>query len=339
MSTIAINGFGRIGRLALRAALTKYPDVTVSAVNTSGSMDIHGWALLLKYDTAYGRFGKEVSVHESEQEGEIGSIEVDGKKIPFLAFRNPEEIPWGKYGAETILESTGVFRNREEAELHLKGGAKRVVISAPPKGGDIKTVMCGLNESEAHGETVVSNGSCTTYSTAPVIKTILQHFGIEKMTLTTIHAYTSDQRLIDNSHKDLRRARSAAQNIIPTSSGSAEAIIAIMPELKGKFESSAMRVPVMTGSLSDHTFITSQPVTVEDVNNVFKQESEGQFKNIMTVTEDPIVSSDIIGNDASAIVDLSLTSVIDGNLLKVYSWYDNEWSYALRLVEVAAQMK
>ncbi|KKR72493.1 MAG: Glyceraldehyde-3-phosphate dehydrogenase [Microgenomates group bacterium GW2011_GWC1_41_8] len=338
MSNIAINGFGRIGRLALRAALTKYPNITISAVNTSGSMDIHGWALLFKYDTAYGKFSKEIIVHESAQEGEIGSIEVDGKKIPFLAFRNPEEIPWGRYTTETVLESTGVFRTRADAEKHLAGGAKRIVISAPPKGGTIKTVMCSINDSDAHGETVISNGSCTTYSAAPVIKTVLSHFGIEKMTLTTIHAYTSDQRLLDNSHKDLRRARSAAQNIIPTSSGSAEAIVAIMPELAGKFESSAMRVPVMTGSLSDHTFLLPRSVTVEEVNDAFKQESEGQFKSIMTVTEDPIVSSDIIGNDASAIVDLSLTSVIDGNLLKVYSWYDNEWSYACRLIELAARI-
>ena len=227
---------------------------------------------------------------------------------------------------------------RADAENHLAGGAKRIVISAPPKGGTIKTVMCSINDSDAHGETVISNGSCTTYSAAPVIKTVLSHFGIEKMTLTTIHAYTSDQRLLDNSHKDLRRARSAAQNIIPTSSGSAEAIVAIMPELAGKFESSAMRVPVMTGSLSDHTFLLPRSVTVEEVNDAFKQESEGQFKSIMTVTEDPIVSSDIIGNDASAIVDLSLTSVIDGNLLKVYSWYDNEWSYACRLIELAARI-
>ncbi|MBI4136846.1 aldehyde dehydrogenase [Candidatus Roizmanbacteria bacterium] len=336
---IAINGFGRIGRLALRAALLHYPEVTITAVNTSGSMDIHGWAMLLKYDTTYGIFQKEIKVNGPEKDKEIGSIEVDGKKIPFLAFRNPEEIPWGAFGTETVLESTGVFRTRVEAEKHLKGGAKHVLISAPPKGGDIKMVMKSLNEFEAKGETVVSNCSCTTYSAAPVIKTVLSHFGIEKMSLTTIHAYTSDQRLLDNSHKDLRRARSAAQNIIPTSSGSAEAIIGIMPELKGKFESSAVRVPVATGSLSDHTFIVSKPVTVEEINNVFIKESEGQFKGVMVVTRDPIVSSDIIGNSASAIVDLSLTSVVDGNLLKVYSWYDNEWAYACRLVEVASSMQ
>lgn len=338
MSNIAINGFGRIGRLALRAALTRHPDLTISGVNTSGSMDIEGWAHILKYDTTYGKFEKDITVKKSTNDKEIGSIEVDGKDIPFFAFRNPEEIPWGEYGAETILESTGVFRKREDAEKHLKSGAKRVLISAPPKDNDIKMVMKSLNDSDMNGETVVSNCSCTTYSTAPVIKTVLSHFGIEKVSLTTIHAYTSDQRLLDNSHKDLRRARSAAQNIIPTSSGSAEAIIAIMPELKGKFESSAMRVPVMTGSLSDHTFLLPRNVTAAEVNEVFKNESKGTFKGVMTVTEDPIVSSDIIGNDASAIVDLSLTSVIDGNLLKVYSWYDNEWAYAVRLVEVAAQM-
>lgn len=338
MSTVAINGFGRIGRLALRAALLKVSDVTISAVNTSGSMDIDGWAALFRFDSTYRTFPKDVTVHKSEQEGEIGSIEVDGKKIPFMAFRNPDEIPWSKYGVETVLESTGVFRKREQAELHMKGGAKCVVISAPAKSDDIKTVMRGLNESDVKGETVVSNSSCTTYSSAPVIKTVLDHFGIEKMSLTTIHAYTSDQRLLDNSHKDLRRARSAAQNIIPTSSGSAEAVISLMPELKGKFESTAVRVPVMTGSLSDHTFLLQKTVTVEEVNNAFKQESEGQFKGIMTTTTDPVVSTDIIGNDASAIVDLSLTNVIDGNLLKVSSWYDNEWSYALRLVELAARL-
>jgi glyceraldehyde 3-phosphate dehydrogenase len=335
---IAINGFGRIGRLALRAALIKFPDMTVSAVNTSGSMDINGWATLLKYDTVYGIFEKEIIVHKSDNQKKIGSLEIDGKTIPFLAYKNPDEIPWGEYGAELILEATGAFLKREQAELHFKGGAKYVIISAPAKGGNVRLIMRGLNEQDAKGETVISNCSCTTYSSAPVIKTILDRFGIEKISLTTIHAYTSDQRLIDNSHKDLRRARGAAQNIIPTSSGSAQSIIEILPELKGKFESSAVRVPVMTGSLSDHTFLLPKTVTPEEVNTSLTEASQTTFKGIMTVTNDPIVSSDIIGNDASAIVDLLLTSVIDGTMLKVYSWYDNEWSYALRLVELAHQI-
>lgn len=335
MKNIAINGFGRIGRLALRAALLKYPDANVTAINTSGTMDMHGWAMLFKYDSAYGTFPRDITEKEGH-ENEIGRLVVDGKEIPFLSFREPEQIPWDAYHVEIVLESTGAFTKRPDAEKHLKPGVKQIIISAPGKGGDIPPVMLRINEDQARGQTVISNCSCTTYSAASVMRTLVDHFGIMKGNLTTIHAYTSDQRLLDGSHpKDIRRARAAGQNIIPTSSGAAKALSAVIPELQGKFTASAYRVPVITGSLSDITVILSKNATVEEVNATFTEEANGRFKGIMDVTSDPIVSSDIIGSDASAVVDLSLTDVVDGNLLRVASWYDNEWSYACRLVEMA----
>ena len=338
---IGINGFGRIGRLALRAALLRHPDVTVSAINTSGSMDMDGWAYLFKYDTAYGKFPKKITVKAGEGEHEIGRLVVNGYNdtIPFFAVRNPEEIPWGSHNVHTVLESTGIFRKRDDALKHLKGGAQKIIISAPPKGGDIPLCLLKLNQDIGKEQSVISNGSCTTYSAAPVIRIIYDHFGIERASLTTIHAYTSDQRLTDGSHpNDIRRARAAGQNIIPTSSGAAESIVAVIPEMEGKFEATSLRVPVITGSLSDITFLTEKPVTTEEVNAVFKNEANGRYKGLIEATDDPIVSSDVIGNSASAIIDLSLTNVIGRTMLKVFSWYDNEWSYACRLVELAAQL-
>lgn len=305
-------------------------------------MDMDGWAYLFKYDTAYGRFPKKVTVKSGEGEHEIGRLVVNGYNytIPFFAVRNPEEIPWGAYNVHTVLESTGIFRKREDALRHLKGGAKKIIISAPPKGGDIPLCLLKLNDAIGKDQSVISNGSCTTYSAAPVIRIIYDHFGIERASLTTIHAYTSDQRLADGSHpSDIRRSRAAAQNIIPTSSGAAESIVAVIPELEGKFEATAIRVPVITGSLSDITFLTEKAVTTEEVNAVFKNEALGRYKGVVEATDDPIVSSDIIGNSASAIIDLSLTNVIGRTMLKVFSWYDNEWSYAVRLIELANSLQ
>jgi glyceraldehyde 3-phosphate dehydrogenase len=336
---IGINGFGRIGRLALRAALLNYPDVTVTAVNTSGSMDMHDWAILFKYDTVYGTFPKNISTNipksPKDPKSPIGTLTIDSHEIPFYAERNPEDIPWGTHNADIILESTGVFRTKETAEKHLAGGAKKVIISAPPK-DDTPLCMLRINEENGNGHDVISNCSCTTYSSAPVMQTIVDHFGFVHGSLTTIHAYTSDQRLLDGSHKkDIRRARAAAVNMIPTSSGAGNALAKVIPELKGKFTASAIRVPVTTGSMSDIAVVLPKETTVEAVNEAFKKEAAGRFKGVLEVTEDPVVSSDIVGTNASAIVDLSLTQVIDGTLLKVYAWYDNEWSYACRLVELA----
>ena len=332
---IAINGFGRIGRLALRVALLNYPDANIVAVNTSGSMDMHGWAMLFQYDSAYGKFPQQISVKQG-RENEIGRLVVDNTEIPFLAFSEPEQIPWDAYHVDIVLESTGAFTKRVDAEKHLKPGVRQIIISAPAKGGDVPLLMLKINEEQFKGQAVVSNCSCTTYSAAPVIKTIVDTFGIMKGNLTTIHAYTSDQRLLDGSHpKDVRRARAAGHNIIPTSSGAAKALAEVIPELKGKFTASAYRVPIITGSLSDITVLLSRNVTAEEVNNAFTKDANERFNGIMEVTSDPIVSSDIIGNSASAIVDLSLTEVVDGNLLRVASWYDNEWSYACRLIEMA----
>lgn len=335
---IGINGFGRIGRLALRTALLNYPDVKVTAVNTSGSMDITGWGMLFKYDSSYGTFPKPFTIQKpsGSDDAHIGSLIVGGHEIHFLAYRNPSDIPWDTYQVHTVLESTGIFLTKEKAAQHLSRGAKRVILSAPPKGDDIPLVMLKINEEDANGESIISNCSCTTYSAAPVMKVIVDHFGFVKGSLTTIHAYTSDQRLLDGSHdKDTRRARTAAVNIIPTSSGAGEAVAAVIPELKGKFTASALRVPVTTGSMSDITVLLPKETTASEVNKVFREEAQGRFKGVLEVTSDPIVSSDIVGTQASAIIDLSLTSVIDGTLLKVYAWYDNEWSYACRLVEMA----
>lgn len=336
MKHIAINGFGRIGRLALRTALLNHNDADIKAVNTSGSMDMNGWYQLFKYDTVYGIFEKQVSFKDGENENEIGRLVVDDNEIPFLANRNPEEIPWSDYDVEVVLESTGAFLTKEKAEKHLNGSVKRVIMSAPPK-DDTPMIMLKVNQDSAEGHSIISNCSCTTYSTATVVQTIHDAFTIQKASLTTVHAYTSDQNLLDGSHKkDVRRARAAAVNMIPTSSGAAKAVTAVIPELKGKFEARAIRVPVTTGSLSELTFLLEKQTSVEEINETLKNAANGVYKGILGTTSDPIVSSDIVGTSESAIVDLSLTTVVDGNLATVFAWYDNEWSYACRLVELAS---
>lgn len=336
MAKIAINGFGRIGKLAFRNIIYNYPNVEIGAVNTSGSVNIEGLAHFLKYDTVYGRFGKAVKINKpSGQEGELGSLEIEGKVYPFLGIREPEKIPWSKYEVETIIEATGVFKDQEKAGKHFSGGANKVIISAPPK-DDMPIFILGVNNNKYQGQTICSNGSCTTNCAAPVIKTIMDVFGIKNVVMTTIHSYTSTQNLVDGSHKDLRRARAAAQNIIPTTTGAAKAVIAAIPELKGKFSASAIRVPTATGSFSDFTFILEKETTKEEVNDLFIQKSQNEMKNILFATYDEIVSTDIVGTPFSAIVDLSLTEVVNGNLLKVYAWYDNEWAYTCRLIEMAS---
>ena len=342
MVKVGINGFGRIGRIAFRIALLKHTnDLEIAAINTSGSMPPSGWAHLVTYDTMYRKFELEVTSNKLKESKEatdedplIGYLIVKGKdmKIPVLAQRDPEKIPWGKYGADVVIESTGKFTTEEDAKKHALGGAKRVVISAPAKGGNVGTYVIGVNEYK-EGE-VINNASCTTNCVAPVAAVIHSAFGVEKALMTTVHSYTDDQNLQDNSHKDMRRARAAAENIIPTTTGAAIATTETIPELKGLFDGMALRVPTATGSISDFTFLLKKNVTVDEVNNAFKKATENAiYKGILSVSEEPLVSSDIIGRSESAIVDLSLTQVVAGNLVKVFAWYDNEWGYANRLVE------
>jgi len=328
MLKIAINGFGRIGRLALRAALLKHKDrIEVAAINTSGNMDAKGWAHLFEYDSTFRKFPGKV-----ETDGEC--LVIDGQKIPLLAQREPKNLPWGRFGVEVVLECTGVFRKAEEVKDHLEAGAGKVLVSAPPKGGEIPIFIVGINANEKGEAKVFSNASCTTNCVVPVAKVINDAFGVIKAGMTTIHAYTSDQRLLDNSHSDLRRARSAAINIVPTSTGAAEAVAAALPEMKGIFDGMAIRVPVVTGSLTDFTFLVKKKVSAEEVNKALIEAAEGELKGVLGVTDKPVVSSDVIGCDFSSLVDLEMTRVIDGDLIKILSWYDNEWGYVNRMLEL-----
>ncbi len=341
MVKVGINGFGRIGRIAFRVGVSKHSgELEFAAINTSGSMETSGWAHLVNYDTMYRKFEKEVKSEEvkkpeevTDDDPQIGNLIVDGKKIPVLAQKDPSKIPWGKYSVDVVIESTGKFTSEEDAKKHAVGGAKRVVISAPVKGGNVGTYIIGVNEVKGEPE-IISNSSCTTNCVAPVAAVLHAKFGIEKAAMTTSHAYTDDQNLQDNSHKDLRRARAAAENIIPTSTGAAVSTTETIPELKGLFDGRALRVPVATGSVTDFAILLKKNVTVDEVNQAFKEASQNPlYKGILATTEEPVVSSDIIGRSESAIVDLSLTQVIAGNLVKVFAWYDNEWGYANRLIE------
>jgi len=336
MLKLAINGFGRIGRIAFRQAVCDFGDqIEVVAINTSGSMEPKGWAALLKYDSVYRTFGREVKISEPQGAREIGSLLINGNLYPLLAERELSKIPWFAYRPDVVIESTGVFRKAEEVEQHLKAGAPKVIISAPPKGEGIPIFLMGVNEKEYQGEKIISNGSCTTNCVAPVVKLIKEKFGIEQAALTTIHAYTADQELVDGSHKDLHRARAAAQNIIPTETGAAESVIAVFPELAGKFAGTAIRVPVICGSYSDLTFKIVKTATIDELNSLFQKAAEGKMKDILAVTTEPLVSGDIIGNPASSIIDLNMTTVVADDLIQVGAWYDNEWAYARRLLEEA----
>jgi glyceraldehyde 3-phosphate dehydrogenase len=343
-----INGFGRIGRTTLRVWWQYYRDqIKLVAINTSGSMEIEDWFHLVKYDSNYGVFDLNIKIDRAQSKDDVsddnpilGTVTItadDGQtyQIVVTAQRDPAKIPWGELEVNTVIESTGVFTSKEKADLHLQGGAQQVIISAPAKGEGIGTTVLGVNQLN-QSDQIHSNASCTTNCVAPVAQIMHQTFGVKKAILTTIHSYTDDQNTQDNSHKDLRRARSAAENIIPTSTGAAIATTQIIPELEGLFDGLAVRVPTPTGSLSDMVFVTSRPVTVEEVNQTFIDASQqDRWQGILAVTTDPIVSSDIVGRTESSIVDLSLTKVIDGDLVKVISWYDNEWGYCCRLVEEA----
>ena len=323
---VGINGFGRIGRNFFRAALKQGADLEVVAVNDL--TDTKTLAHLLKYDSILGRFDGEVSFTE-------GSLVVNGKEIKVLAQRNPADLPWGELGVEVVVESTGFFTDGEKAKAHIEAGAKKVVISAPAKNVDGTFVM-GVNDGDYTNDlTIVSNASCTTNCLAPLAKVLHENFGIERGIMTTIHSYTGDQRILDAPHKDLRRARAAALNMIPTKTGAAQAVALVLPELKGRFDGLAVRVPTPTGSLTDLTFVAEKEVSVEAVKAAVKAAAEGELKGVLEYTEDPIVSSDIVGNPHTSIFDATETKVI-GNLVKVLSWYDNEWGYSNALVRLTA---
>ncbi len=325
---IAINGFGRIGRAAFKIALEQ-KDIEVVAINdlTEASILAH----LLRYDTAYGHYRKQVEVKD-------GKLVVDGKTFPVYAEPDPKKLPWGELSVDVVLECTGRFTDKAGASLHTEAGAKKVILSAPAKDEDasVPTFLMGVNEDTYADQSVISNASCTTNSLAPVAKIIHEKFGIAKAMMTTTHSYTADQNLQDGPHRDLRRARAAAQNIVPTTTGAAIAVTQVIPELKGLFDGLSLRVPTIVVSLTDFTFVLKKKTTVEEMNAVLKAASEEErFHKVLSVTEEPLVSSDFIGNPYSSIVDLSLTKVIDGDLVKIIAWYDNEWGYSNRLIEMA----
>ncbi|MER5834457.1 type I glyceraldehyde-3-phosphate dehydrogenase [Streptomyces sp. NPDC002130] len=323
---VGINGFGRIGRNYFRALLEQGADIEIVAVNDLG--DTATTAHLLKYDTILGRLKQEVT-HTAD------TITVDGKTIKVLAERNPADIPWGELGVDIVIESTGIFTKKADAEKHIAGGAKKVLISAPAKDEDV-TIVMGVNQDkyDPANHHVISNASCTTNCVAPMAKVLDESFGIVKGLMTTVHAYTNDQRILDFPHKDLRRARAAAENIIPTTTGAAKATALVLPQLKGKLDGIAMRVPVPTGSVTDLVLELGREVTKEEVNAAFQKAAEGELKGILEYTEDPIVSSDIVNAPASCTFDSSLTMVQEGKNVKVIGWYDNEWGYSNRLVDL-----
>lgn len=330
MKKIAINGFGRIGRAAFKIALEN-KDLEVVAINDLG--DASTLAHLLKYDTAYGIYRKKVSA-------EGGKISVDGKDYPVLCEKDPAKLPWGDLGVDVVLECTGRFVDGDSAGAHITAGAKKVVLSAPPKGeGEITSYLIGVNDDAYAGEEIVSNASCTTNCIGPVAKVMEETFGIEKAMMTTIHSYTADQNIQDGPHKDHRRARAAAQNIVPTTTGAAVSVARIMPSIQGKFDGLSVRVPTLVVSLTDFTFLVKKKTTAEEVNAALESASrDSRYKGVLTVTHEALVSSDFIGNPASSIVDLPLTKVVDGDLVKVMAWYDNEWGYSNRLVELAERI-
>ncbi len=322
---VGINGFGRIGRLVLRGALEN-PDVEIVAINdlTDAEMLAH----LLRYDSVHGRLNADISVEED-------FIIVNGKRIRVFAERDPKNLPWGELGVEYVVEATGIFRSREQAQWHIDAGAKKVIITAPAKNEDI-TIVLGVNEEQydpkAHH--VISNASCTTNCLAPFAKVLNDKFGIKHGLMTTIHSYTNDQKILDLPHKDYRRARAAALNIIPTTTGAAAAVGLVLPELKGKLDGYALRVPTPTVSVVDLVVELDKSATAEEINAAFKEAAEGDLKGILGYEETPLVSVDYLGDSRSSIVDAALTSVMADNMVKVVAWYDNEWGYSMRVVDL-----
>ena len=327
MIKVAINGFGRIGRPTFKK-LIENPEIEVAAINDL--TDVKTLAHLLKYDSVYGIYDKEVSSTEK-------GIKVNGKEYQVLAEKDPAKLPWKKLGIDVVLECTGFFTNYEGAKKHLEAGAKKVIISAPPKSPEVPTYVFGGNEEKYNPEKddIISMGSCTTNCVVPVAKVINDNFEIEKVLMTTIHSYTSTQKIVDGPHKDLRRGRAAAVNIVPTTTGAAISVIQVLPELEGKLNGIAIRVPSVDISLIDFVAQIKKETTAEEINKVFKEISQKELKGILAVEDKPLVSTDFIGNPYSAIVDSQFTMVEGKNLVKILAWYDNEWGYACRLAEMA----
>ena len=327
---IAINGFGRIGRNAFKLAFER-DDIEVVAINDL--TDTKTLAHLLKHDSTYGTYHHDVSYDDN-------SIFVAGKQIRVLAEKDPALLPWGEFGVDVVIEATGLFVQPEKARAHINAGAKKVVISAPAKGEGAKFIVLGVNEHELTREDdIISNASCTTNCIAPVMAILEREFGIEKSLMTTVHSYTASQRILDAPAKDLREARSAAENIVPTTTGAAIATAKVIPSLVGKFDGLSVRVPTAVVSLSDITAVLKRNTTKEEINEVFKRAAADPFyQGILTVTEEPLVSTDFRGNSHSSIIDLELTNVVGGNLVKIVAWYDNEWGYSNRLVEIVADV-
>lgn len=331
MLRVAINGFGRIGRTVLKAGWGK-KGFNVVAVNDLTNAET--LAHLLKHDSVYRTWDHEVKVKN-------GALLIDGREIKVLAQKDPKALPWKELKIDVVLECTGFFTSEEGASGHLTAGAKAVIISAPAKGGNVPTYMMGVNAGKLRGDKarVINNASCTTNCIAPVARVMEEAFGVKKAMMTTIHAYTADQNLVDGPHKDLRRARSAAMNIVPTTTGAAIATTEALPSLKNRFDGLAIRVPVVCGSLADFTFVIKRKTTVDEVNAVLvKASKQAELKGVLVVSTEPLVSTDVIGMSASAIVDAGLTNVVDGDLVKVVAWYDNEWGYSHRLVELALEL-
>lgn len=327
---VAINGFGRIGRNAFKIAFGR-SDIQIVAINDLTSNE--SLAYLLKHDTTYGLYDKKVIYDEKH-------LIVDGQKIPVLAEKDPSKLPWKELGVHVVIESTGRFTKKEDAALHLKAGAKKVVISGPTKSDDVDTLVLGANDEKLENATdIVSNASCTTNSLAAVMAIMDEAFGVEKAMLTTVHSYTASQVLQDGPAKDMRESRAAAENIVPTTTGAAVAVTLTVPQLAGKFDGMSVRVPTPVVSLSDVTMVLKRNVTKDDINDVLRKAvKEPYYQGIIDVSEEPLVSSDYIGNSHSGIIDLLLTNVVAGNLVKVVIWYDNEWGYSNRLVEVVADI-
>ena len=328
---IGVNGFGRIGRLVTRATMERYPDkLEVAAVNdlTDDKTNAH----LFKYDTSYG-------VYQGQVEANNGDLVIDGRNIKVFSERDPARIPWSEMGVDLVVESTGIFTDGEQAAGHMQGGASKVIISAPASNVDL-TMVLGVNDDQYDKEkhNIVSNASCTTNCFAPMVKVLHEAFGIEHGLMSTIHSYTNDQAILDQRHSDLRRARAAAMNIIPTSTGAARAVGLVLPELNGKLHGIAFRVPTATGSVTDFVVDLGRGVTVEEVNQAFKVAAEGPLKGILEYTEDPIVSSDVRGNPHSCIFDALSTIVMQDNMVKIMGWYDNEWGYSCRTADLCSFM-
>ena len=328
MARVAINGLGRIGRAALKV-ISKNPDLDLVAVNDIA--DPENIAYLIKYDTVYGRFGEDVSAKD-------GKLHIDGQSYEFLSERDPAQLPWKKLNIDIVIESTGFFTNMEGASKHVEAGAKYVIISAPTKSEEIPTIVHGVSK-EGGDAQIISCASCTTNSITPVVEVIGRHLGIQKAILTTIHGYTASQTIVDAPHKNFRRGRAGAANLVPTTTGAAIATTKALPQHAGKFDGVSVRVPVPIGSISDLVFLVEKNTTEAEVNEILRKEAATErYQEVMRVTDDPIVSSDIVGDPHAAIIDAEMTKVVDGNLVKIFSWYDNEWGYTNQMVRRAVSI-